>query len=216
MPTVAWLWRCEDENIWRFALRTYWLFVGKNRELEDELESLGLAYVQGLDAKGWYNFLLDKYFRWKFTPNRYATSSRHLRKCYGTGGLERLFHGREDLLSFDRRDIKRGLDIARDIPGLGTAGASGLLALMFPQHFGTVDQFVVKALRRISDLEQAATLEEMHPEDLSIDDGVCLISIMRDKAADDNRRFDSNLWTPRRIDMILWAYGHEEPKAAHG
>ncbi len=64
MSTVAELWRCENEEIWRFALKTYWLFVKpQNRKLEEELESLGLAYVQNLNAEDWYNFLLDKYFR---------------------------------------------------------------------------------------------------------------------------------------------------------
>jgi hypothetical protein len=87
---------------------------------------------------------------------------------------------------------------------------------MFPQHFGTVDQFVVNALGQINELEQATTLKKMHREDLDINDGVCLIKIMRNNAADNNRRFNSNFWTPRRMDMILWAYGHEEPKAARG
>ena len=215
VPTVAELWCCEDQKVWRFALKTYWLFVKpQNRKLEEELESLGLACIQNLDAEGWYDFLLDKYFRWKFTAaNRYATSSKYLRECRETGGLDKLFALKEELLSFDRRNIKIGLDIAHNVPGLGAAGASGLLALMFPLHFGTVDQFVVNALLQIKELEQAAALKKMHRENFTIDDGVCLITIMRDKAAHNNRKFSSTFWTPRRIDMILWAYGHEAGSA---
>jgi len=54
--------------------------------------------------------------------------------------------------------------IATSIHGLGIAGASGLLTLMYPDQFGTVDQFVVKALREVEGLPQRAALERMNPE----------------------------------------------------
>jgi hypothetical protein len=53
--------------------------------------------------------------------------------------------------------------IASQIRGLGTAGASGLLALMYPTHFGTVDQFVVKGLQQVDDLLEKAALGRMNP-----------------------------------------------------
>jgi hypothetical protein len=37
-----------------------------------------------------------------------------------------------------------------------------------------------------------------------ISDGVKLIEIMREKARELNIRFSTRLWTPRRIDMVLW------------
>ncbi|MFW6027899.1 MAG: hypothetical protein ACOC91_03740, partial [bacterium] len=91
--------------------------------------------------------------------------------------------------------------------GLGTAGASGLLALMYPRKFGTVDQFAVKALRQVNGLPEAAALARMTPESLSIRDGVLIIGILRRKAADNNRMFKSNAWTPRKLDKVLWTYG---------
>jgi hypothetical protein len=59
------------------------------------------------------------------------------------------------------------LRIAKEIHGLGTAGASGLLALMFPQRFGTVDQFVVKALKQVEGLPEAADIDRIKPEALT-------------------------------------------------
>jgi hypothetical protein len=211
IPTIASLWDCQDEKIWLFALRTYWLFIkAKNAELERELESGVLKFIESLDAEGWYDFLINKYFHWKFTAaNRYTTSSKHLLQHRNAVGLDNLFEIRGRLLKFDRGDIQGGLEIAQEIPGLATAGASGLLALMFPEHFGTVDQFVWNSLRQINNLEHTA-INEMRRDDLTARDGVCLIGIMREKARDNNRQFGSSFWTPRRLDMILWSYGHED------
>ncbi len=49
-------------------------------------------------------------------------------------------------------DTRETLLAAKKTPGLGFAGASGLLALLYPQKFGTVDQFVVKTLRNVPTL----------------------------------------------------------------
>jgi hypothetical protein len=107
----------------------------------------------------------------------------------------------------DTDDIRSGLEAASAIRGLGTAGASGLLALMYPQKFGTVDQFVVKALRQVNGLPEAAALARMKPEDLTIRDGVLIVDVLRRKAADNNRVFKSANWTPRKLDKVLWTYG---------
>lgn len=42
---------------------------------------------------------------------------------------------------------------------------------------------------------------------LTIKDGVLLIHIMAGKAAENNRMFQTNDWTPRKIDKVLWTYG---------
>jgi hypothetical protein len=67
-------------------------------------------------------------------------------------------------------DIRRSIEVAMQVPGLGTAGASGLLSLLYPEDFGTVDQFVVKALREIPQLPEAARLVEMNPQNLTLGD----------------------------------------------
>jgi hypothetical protein len=99
------------------------------------------------------------------------------------------------------------LKIACEIRGLGTAGASGLLALLFPKDFGTADQFVVKRLQEINHPVYNTNLQSMTPEILKIKDAIILNQIMKEKASELNRKFKTDFWTPRKLDMILWAFG---------
>jgi putative zinc finger/helix-turn-helix YgiT family protein len=203
------LWHSPDCCLWEQAKERRWLFVrSENKELARRLEAGILDRIQRFNAQEWYDFLFYEYFRWKFTaPNRYATTTSHLSKYADSGNLDVLFRIKEQLLSFDRANIRVGLTLAKQIKGLGIAGASGLLTLTYPKEFGTADQFVVKALRDISDLPEAEKLKKMKPENLTINDGVLLIEIMRRKAAELNRQWGTDNWTPRCIDMVLWTYG---------
>lgn len=203
------LWHRGAANDWALALERYWDFVKpENVALEHTMDRLDLATIRELDPTGWYEFLRDRYFRWKYTQrNRYATTTALLRRHENTEGLAELYAVRERLLSLNTDDITGALVAARGIHGLGIAGASGLLALMYPTAFGTVDQFAVKALRCVQGLPEAEHLRNMNPEDLSVGHGVILIRIMRQRAAENNRRFESCDWTPRMIDKVLWGYG---------
>ena len=206
---VAAVWHSRDPGVWRRALARYREFVKPdNLPLEQSLERLSLERIRTLDAEGWYAFLRDEYFRWKYTaPNRYATTTRSLERYRGEpGGLERLHEIKIRLLDLDPADVRGGLRTAAEIKGLGTAGASGLLSLLYPDSFATVDQFVVKALRDVGDVD-AAALATMKPEALSATDGVRLIGIMAAKAAENARLFEWTGWTPRAVDKILWTFG---------
>jgi hypothetical protein len=206
---IADLWRSSESDAWGHALQRYWQFVQpRHVELERALDALDVNRLRGLTRQGWYNFLHDEYFRWKYTaPNRYATTTIQLRKYLDSGELNELENLRQQLLNLDRNDIRRGITTAKKIRGLGTAGASGLLSLIYPEHFATVDQFVVKALRLVPGLPEATALARMNPENLSVSDGVLLIGILTRKANENNQSFDTSAWTPRRIDMVLWTYG---------
>lgn len=103
--------------------------------------------------------------------------------------------------------LKSVLKSQKEIEGLGTAGASGLLSILFPEHFSTVDQFVVKRLCEIDGIMYKERLTAMNPESLKAKDGVILIQIMKNKATQLNEKFNTDFWTPRKIDMVLWAYG---------
>lgn len=203
------LWGSPDPKAWEQALQRYWQFVQpRNLELERALDALDLKRLQSLSPQGWYDFLHDEYFRWKYTaPNRYATTTIQLRKYIEGDALGELESLRQQVINLDRNDVRQGLKTAKKIRGLGTAGASGLLSLMYPGHFATVDQFVVKALRLVSELPEANALTKMNPQNLSITDGVLLISILNRKARENNRTFGTSVWTPRKIDMVLWTYG---------
>ena len=209
MIGIAELWRSNDPRVWDEALKHYWSFVQpRNMELERSLEALDLERLRHMDATAWYRFLQDEYFRWKYTqPNRYASTTRLLRHYEEANALDQLNAIRQRLLKLDTEDIRSGLEAAFAIRGLGPPGSSGLLALMYPDKFGTIDQFVVKALRLVPGLPEAAALNRMNPDSLKISDGVVIIGLLRRKAAENNRLFKSKAWTPRKLDKVLWTYG---------
>lgn len=201
------LWNSQDESEWGEALDFYWNFVKPTHlVIEKEFDDFDPSLIQMMSPEQWYDFLYNKYFFWKYTaPNRYKTTTTHLQKYVdGTDSLHNLNGIKEELFMFDKNDIAKGIRIVTRIRGLGVAGASGLLAVLFPKQFATVDQFVVKALRKIDGLPEHDELMDMNPESLTPKDGAVLIKIMREKAEGLNQSFSSSFWTPRRIDMILW------------
>jgi hypothetical protein len=204
------LWHSHDPQAWRDALKRYWCLVKpSNMQLEQALDQLDIARIRTLDAEGWFNFLLNEYFRWKYTaPNRYKSTTKQLQRYRDEeGGLQSLDNIRLQLLNCDVEQIEPSIRIACGIRGLGVAGASGLLSLMYPTKFGTVDQFVVKALREVSDLPEAQALAGMIPENLTLLDGGVLTRILRRKSAELNQSFGTNEWNPRALEMVLWTYG---------
>jgi len=209
MISINELWHSRDVQVWKDALARYWEFVKcANQERERELEQLDLATLERMNAQQWYYFLLDKYFPWKFTVKCLCTyATKHLQTYADEGRLDELHVIRHRLLRLHASDVRQGLLVARDIKGLGIPGASGLLALMYPQSFGTVDQFVVKALRGVRNLPEADKLQKMKEKELSIEDGVLLIGIMQRKAVENNCIFGTTDWTPRKIDKVLWTFG---------
>ncbi len=207
MPSTNELWNSDSEQDWLMALQRYWSFVKPTHmKIEKEFDSNNVEEIAKLDADKWYEFLREKYFFWKYTaPNRYKTTSNHLKKYLGLGdSLQTLFLIKERIFNFDKENIFVGLTTACEIRGLGTAGASGLLSVLFPFHFATVDQFVVKALLEVEGLPEKSALSKMNPEQLKITDGVILIKILKQKAKELNHEFKSNNWSARKIDMVLW------------
>ena len=201
------LWDCSDRGAWVGALDHYWSLVKPtHEELERQMDSLDPERVRAMNADEWFEFLLTEYFRWKYTaPNRYATTTHHFQRQADEMGKEKLLSFKDEIFQLAPTDVKAGLKAAMQIRGLGTAGASGLLSLLFPALYGTVDQFVVKALLQVPDLSERQQLERMNPESLTVTQGVVLIEIMQRKAQQLNVQFDSQEWTPRKVDMILWA-----------
>jgi hypothetical protein len=209
MIPVNELWKSNDQQTWQMALDNYWSLVKpKNLTAEQDLDNLNLDTVRAFNAQDWYDFLKDVYFLWKYTaPNRYASTTKLLREFVDHGNIDKLDNIRKRLLDLKLDDCFECLETARRIPGLGTAGASGLLAVMYPNKFGTVDQFVVKALRQVENLPESAAILKMNPESLSTSDGVKLIEIFQRKANENNQKMKTNSWTPRKIDKVLWTYG---------
>jgi hypothetical protein len=205
------LWPSRSTRDWDDALERYWsLIQPRNLELERSMEALSLDRIRGFTADEWFAFLHDEYFRWKYTaPNRYATTTAILRRKISDANMRLvLLRTRDHLLRVESQDTRGALELAASIPGLGTAGASGLLALLYPAWFATVDQFVVKALREIPNVGASSALMRMKPEGLTPADGELLIRIMRRQAATLSEAL-GRPWTPRMVDKVLWTYGRE-------
>lgn len=200
------MWNTNDPGLWQTALTRYWTFVkASNLELEKEMDRLDAGTVRAMNPKAWFEFLLEKYFRWKYTaPNRYGSTTKILRTYAANNELPALHAIKEGLFAADKDNIQQCLSVASLIRGLGIAGASGLLAVLFPEQFGTVDQFVVKALAKIPELPERDLIAAMSPESLKLSEGTILIRIMRRKAVELNRASSLLQWTPRKVDMVLW------------
>ncbi len=203
------LWYYGSENEWKKALIYYDDMLGSEQKIiEDYINNIDADEVNNLNGNEFYEFLYHKYFVWKYTQkNRLATTRMNLEKYIDNDELSKLESIKERLFRAEKSDVSKCLEIATEIYGLGTAGASGLLAILFPEFFGTVDQFVVKSLREIEHPVYKEVLNGMKPESLNNKDGAILIKIMREKAAELNIQFNTDFWTPRKIDMILWSFG---------
>ncbi len=203
------LWYNGSESDWDKALESYYRILKPDQiPIEDYINNINADEIETLDEYAFYDFLYNKYFVWKYTAkNRLATTRMSLEKYIKNDELATLKSIHNRLFSTPKSNITECLKIACEIRGLGTAGASGLLAILFPENFGTVDQFVVKRLQEIHHPVYNSVLNDMKPESLRIKDGVILIEIMKEKADELNKKFHTDFWTPRKIDMILWAFG---------
>lgn len=207
--SVGALWNSGDETVWQAAIENYYRLLRPTQiAIEQRMEELQAEEVERMSVEEFYQFLHDEYFLWKYTAkNRLATTRAALRKYISEDCMWELAAIKEELFRMDHRDAKKCLTVVSRIRGLGAAGASGLLAILYPQDFGTVDQFVTVALRQVKDLKEHALLERMNPQVLTVKDGAILEDILRAKADELNYCFQTNKWTPRKIDMALWAVG---------
>jgi hypothetical protein len=205
VTSVADLWRSADARVWQDALAHYWdLAKLPNRELEQRLEGIDLDRLRQMDARGWYEFLRDEWA----ALNRYDQITNALRPFVDATGIEALDRCRKQLLALDPGDIATALKAASAIPGLGISGGSRLLSLMYPTELGLVDRFVVKALRRVEGLPEAAALARMSTRRLLVRDGVIVVRILRRKGTELSSDLDE-VWTPCKIGRVLRAVGRE-------
>ncbi len=201
------LWYNGDESQWEKALLHYHTLY-TDAALENYMEKITPNTVESMSVSEFYQFLHDKYFVWKYTQkNRLKTTRTYLRRYIDNNELDQLKEIQKQIFSADKGNSSNMLTIVSKIHGLGIAGASGLLSILFPEQYGTVDQFVVSALLTIDELPDHDRLEGMVRQSLKHRDGVLLEEIMRQKSLELNQKFKTDRWTPRKIDMILWSYG---------
>ena len=181
MPlTTADLWKSNDAQEWHRTLASYWQMdpVRRNLAREQYIEALDPEAIRKADEEGWRAFLRI-YFDWKYTGNYLPQRLEDLE----SNEPERLLSIKGLLFDSDFTNIRRTLERARYIKGLGTAGASGLLAVLFPEWFGTVDKFVVEALRQVPTLPERERIKKMKPKNLTDDHAVLLVDTIAGKPA---------------------------------
>ena len=217
------LWALHDENEWLDALKHYWAnpAVRKNRDIELFMHKVDLEYIQRLDINGWYEFL-NKYFQWKYASDHLHERLMHLDR----NSFEHLFAVKCSLGAIhelDLEDSRKCLNLVKSpqIRGLDYPGASGLLALLFKEWFGTIDRSVLESLSNIEALPERQRIGEIRSwvrtkKDWKESDAVLIIDIMRRKAVQLNAWFGTNRWTPHKVAMILWTSDRPALVKIHG
>lgn len=208
MSLAADIWKSKDPSVWEAASSQYWTQVGsENYLLEKRMEKLEVDEVRQFSPSKWYDFLINEYFPWKYTAaNRFATTTAKFYEGFPALGLDGLDKIRRRILAIDLKNVRDSIEVASQIPGIGPAGASGLLSLLYPRHFGTADVFVVEALKTVLTLPERNEIKQIKDgSQLTIPRAVLLVEVMRRKAAELNALFESESWTPRKVDMVLWA-----------
>ena len=162
---IGQLWHSSDARKWQCALDRYWKYIKPSHiGIEREMDTLRPGDVRYLDAGQWCEWLVNKYFFWKYTAaNRYAPTTGHLKRQATDHGQLHLLAIRDRVLGCENASISDALLAATGFQGLGPAGESGLLALLFPAKFGTVHQFDVGALRGVPCLPERDRLSCMKP-----------------------------------------------------
>ncbi len=206
------LWQEGSKSDWNKALKTY---DEQADELDRQLEACKSSEIKRMSAQRFYEFLYNEYAEWKYGNDKARLKrTRNLLIKYYPERIQYLEIVKECIFCAYRispNDTETLLEIVTRIKGLGVAGASGLLSILFPLNYGTLDRHLVNSLRKISGLPEHEILEEMTPDGLTIKDGIVLESILRNKANELNIKFSTSKWTPRKIDKILYIADKEAP-----
>lgn len=206
------LWNYGTEANWLDALNQYDVIIDSRSSeaqwIEKFMDQLDAENVKNMSLQEFYDFLYEKYFFWVFTQkNRLATTRKQLQRYVDENRMFELGTIHKELFEATPADVEKCLNIAMSIRGLGIAGASGLLSVLFPNDFGGINEFIATSLRSIEGIVYGQELSQMNPTFLTAKDGAVLTKIYREKANELNRRFDTDFWTPRKIDKVLWACG---------
>ena len=202
------VWNSDEKIMWEKALENYQTAVKSNNTgVAEKLCAMSTDDFGAMSGQDFYRFLVGDYARWKYTDgrirNHVQSAIEEFHQTHTDHEIKRVLDG---ILAINPDDIYLHLANITRINGIGVAGASGILALILPQYFGTVDRFTVENLQKVYDENSfyGKKLHNMDPQSLSIYDAMTVIQIYREKAEKLNRTLGDG-WTPRKIDMILWS-----------
>jgi hypothetical protein len=209
MANIQDVWISEKESVWCAQIDAYWKRVEdqKKKTLEEEMDKLDPQLIRDSTDVAWRDFLANKYIPWKHTPGRFYKSiqRKFIARYAGQEQQSLLSTIKSRIFACDPGATGELLGIVDEIYQFGIPSASGLLSLLFPSRFGTVDKFAIESLQRIEEFKGDILIQGFMPKSISLDDAVRAISIMRVKAGENNKLFGTTFWTARRIDMVLWS-----------
>jgi hypothetical protein len=216
------LWNSFDQVAWDYA--ECQLYNGKikpgNVELERNLERDGLRdKIAAMGPEEFLNWLRDQYFPWKFTGPELSAQRRSLSGHWADGskGIAAIERVRGILVNPSGRTKAEMIKIVDEVNGLSVIGASGLLALTYPEVYGTVDVKVVKSfhalgmfkdvpLKLVPSKDKKGKPRITEKATISAPTAAQMMDVMDDKGKELNRAFGNiNKWKPRSIDRVLWA-----------
>ena len=194
-------WNSIIELEWDSALAKYnsYLKTVEKSSRDSRVATMNFYSVMCMSDKEFYNYLINDFFKWKYTaPNRYASTTKNLEKMT----QKELGDIKRELVNPFLSD-EQLLDTAHKIKGLGYAGATALLSILYPNRFGTVDQFVVKNLQK--NIKSNQYILKINPNNIKRDEALYIIKMMQEKAKELNYQFNKVTWTPRTVDKAVWA-----------
>ena len=203
------LWENGSIEDWEGVVSKYYNAVKSNNiEVEQKLNAMTANEFKQMTGQEFYRFLVGDYSTWKYTDNRRKATVRHnienFHQKFTDDEFEKIL---DAAFLIDKDDIFLHFANMTRITGIGTAGASGVLPLIFPEYFGTVDRFLVENLKKIYDGQSyyGKKLKSMKSDSLTNYDAIILTQILREKAEEVNKKLKTDKFTPRKIDMALWS-----------
>ncbi len=211
MADLKQLWFNGTLDEWNVAVSDYFnnANVRKNQKIENCLLAITPENVRDMSTKEFFDYLHDQYYVWKYSGTWLSKRQRELSSYQTENSMDELGKIQKKLIhdfEYDSADTEGLLCTATRIHGLGVAGASGLLSFLSPQLYGTLDRLVVDSLKLLYPDDEK--IRKIKGNDLSINNGVFLENLLRNKADSLNKRLRTDEFSSRKIDMVLWNYGH--------
>lgn len=220
MDRLDQLWHFGTESDWLGAVQEYWTVptVKAKLALERRMTTMHAQrnQVTGSDL-AFYQFLRDDLYPWKMDGYRIGTQQGNLdtymeKKPLGIRNVRQALVSRmADIDSGKSSDFLKRLSV---VGGMGVSVASGLLAVLWPSHFGTVDRFCLRGFLSVSNdpytgfmaevVKNPDTFFDDYTDPLRLHVADLMIQLYRHKAADLNSRFGTTVWNPRQVEMVVW------------
>jgi len=215
------LWLSNEVSAWQDALAKYWNHgpVRANIDVERHMDRLTAEERTAILSSGGalVEFLDRWYYSWKFfaiAPYDIPKHQAKVRAEYAANPAKYDAIARQ-LGALNPDNVEQCLKAvaSRSIPGLQLSAASGLLAVLFPASFGTVDQHTLRALQTLDD-DRAVWLRRHIPDPKTFfpannnDQGRHAAKLMtqlyREKARELAQLDEETGWGPRRVEMVCY------------